>query len=240
MNDTENKMTSTAEVIYLAEYLSEKRTKSAKTEQAQVQGQWEDNWGDSPGQEALLARDARDHAIRVAAIALYGEPRYDEPLSETWRRTLDRLKLTELPELDLTRALEPYVFDVLPTPDEAARLTQVFKDAPEWLLDFCALIIDQRWVGFELPDATNLPNVQRNGEYQGFYAWPELPPDTPAGGGPFEYLAFTNADILDLRQLHRKGDKNWNDKDRCRYQEIIDTVRCDLVLFDKNQPVRTG
>jgi hypothetical protein len=114
------------------------------------------------------------HAIAVAAIVISGEPKIDEPLMRAWERTLahhridaaedsaldaedSRLTLDEHElrltphELRAAAKMYPAIVDD-PHAPESARFTEIFRDAPVWLLQFTHIRLDAGVLEFDLPD----------------------------------------------------------------------------------------
>lgn len=99
------------------------------------------------------------HAIAVAAIAIYGRPRIDEPLVRAWARTLRRHQITSRNEYGRVYEFEPgreheygtgFEFEyerelkaaghelrpiIFKGANETERLTEIFSTAPIWLLE---------------------------------------------------------------------------------------------------------
>ncbi len=143
-------------------------------------------------------RYARRHAIEVAIVALYGEPKIDELLSIAQSRIAvmlakefgtpaDELSLRDWPEalqaISKTSYYSPLKFETLPGGNDNLKFERIFSEAPGWLLKFTGVEWDAKLLGFELRDLVGTPElgylarVQRN-------IWPLLPPDTIDYGGP--------------------------------------------------------
>jgi hypothetical protein len=143
-------------------------------------------------------RYARSHAIAVAVLALYGEPKIDEPLSIAQARIGEMLAKEfaapafELSIRDWPEALQPIFrashysplkFETLPGVNDNLKFERIFSEAPAWLLKFTAVEWDAKILGLKIPDLVGTPElgclarVQRN-------CWPLLPLDTIDYGGP--------------------------------------------------------
>jgi hypothetical protein len=137
-----------------------------------------------------LRRDARYHAISVAAIALSGQPRIDEPLHDAWARTLQHhgISVKEPWSWDdqvvAARQLSSIIMDGA---DESAQFTQIFKSAPVWLLQFTGTAVDARFLKFQLPDLSSDFNWGSTG-YADAVRWPRLPLGRMADGKPIPTL----------------------------------------------------
>src|SRR5262245_5953767 len=89
--------------------------------------------------ERWLHLQARDHAVKVAALIVHGEPGMHEPLEAAWARTLNRLRATNIPDCQLGDFLRAAVIDHLDGSDEVDKLSRIFESAPAWLLYFCTV-----------------------------------------------------------------------------------------------------
>lgn len=151
-----------------------------------------------------LRRQARLHAIAVAAIVLSGKPKIVEPLSRAWTRTLQHYRIETRPldshfrplrkEIPLERqvaaaeSLAPIILPVtLREAQESARFTKIFETAPSWLLNFTSMPFDAGLLKFGLPDQSwwPAPGIKwgRTG-YDESRQWPLLPAGTMTDGDP--------------------------------------------------------
>ncbi len=151
---------------------------------------------DEPG---ALVGSARIHAIQVAAVALYGEPKIEEPLRLAQSRMEDKLTEKFAPVVDellrrqgkevwgpTFKALfhyAPFMFNNLPGGNDNLKFEQIFSEAPAWLLKFTAVEWDAKLLGFELRDLTGTPELGR-GARRDRNNWPILPARTIDDGGP--------------------------------------------------------
>jgi hypothetical protein len=127
---------------------------------------------------------AWDHAVAVAAIVLSGQPKIDEPLQRAWRRTLRSYEITlKDPDSwhDQVIAARQLVHLIMDKANESAQFTQIFRDAPVWLLQFTGTAMDARLLKFELPDLSRR-FIWRSAGYQDARRWPALPLGRMADG----------------------------------------------------------
>ena len=149
-------------------------------------------------QANALAFWASIHAMRVAAVVLYGEPKIEERLSparsrmeekldkefaaaaeESWIRTFGNKGDSTLRPL-----LYPMLmFDALHGADNNLKFKRIFSKAPVWLLKFTGIEWDAKLLGFKLRKLVGAPALgwearrDRN-------RWPFLPEGTIDAGGP--------------------------------------------------------
>ena len=154
---------------------------------------------------------ARLHAACVAAITLVGEPKVDEPLSDAWRRTLVHYRIREcqteewarIHQLDEAptkawahalandrqlrrhplKAAEEIYPTLIDERDEPAIFTEIFANAPIWLLKFTFSELDARYLKFDLPDLSAAPKWGSAG-LKDARRWPCLPQGTMTAGHP--------------------------------------------------------
>ena len=141
--------------------------------------------------------EARLHATAVAAIVIAGEPKIDEPLLHAWMRGLRNLDIRpvneygrefrqlgehEFPEelwdyrahWELRAAYDTFYPRLMGGENEAQKFTEVFRNAPIWLLEFTWMRWDARYLEFQLP---RLADKQTWGEdgFEDSLKWPLLP-----------------------------------------------------------------
>ena len=142
--------------------------------------------------KTLLDRWARIHAIEVAAVVLYGEPKIAEPLSVAYLRMQEKLDKQFAAAADewwlrhsgekadpLMRGIlcQLLMFDALPGADDNLKFERIFSNAPVWLLNFAGIEWDAKLLGFKLPKLVGAPalgveaRLDRN-------RWPFLPEGT--------------------------------------------------------------
>ena len=143
-------------------------------------------------------RFAHLHAIQVAAVALYGEPKMEEPLEIARFRMEQKLhkefaaaaeeywirERGEKPDLLVTEYLcQLLMFNSLPGANDNLKFERIFSKAPVWLLKFTGVEWDAKLLGFKLPKLIGAPalgskaRLERN-------QWPILPKGTIDAGGP--------------------------------------------------------
>jgi hypothetical protein len=157
----------------------------------------------------ILHIQIRDHATAVAAIAIFGEPRVDEPLLDAWVRTLECLEvkvsasMRDGSSLDQAKKIYPCIVSdptytdpnwntKIPHEPEAEKFTEIFRTAPVWLLQFTSVWRDARFFKIDLPDISAEPTWGAQG-IEDLKRWPLLPLGTMAAGDltcidPEEYL----------------------------------------------------
>jgi hypothetical protein len=151
-------------------------------------------------------RHACTHAVEVAAVALYGEPKIEEPLSIAQSRMQEKLDKEfaaaaeewwvhaededgeDDDEEELTpimaRILYPYLmFDKLPGGNYNLKFERIFSEAPAWLLKFTAVEWDAKLLGFKLRKLVGTPELGREARCDRD-SWPFLPNGTIDAGGP--------------------------------------------------------
>ena len=144
-------------------------------------------------------RRADRHAILVAAVALYGEPKIEEPLGIAWSRVEEKLtkKFAAAAKESWIRELEeelhpmfrarflyvPLMFDKLPGGNNNLKFERIFSEAPAWLLKFTAVEWDAKLLGFKLRKLVGTPELGRDARLER-NNWPSLPEGTIDAGGP--------------------------------------------------------
>jgi hypothetical protein len=142
---------------------------------------------------------ARIHAVRVAAVALYGEPKIDEPLRIAWSRVTEKVhkefaaaaeewwirERGEIPNLHIRASLcSSLMFCNLPGGgNDNSKFERIFSEAPAWLLKFTAIEWDAKLLGFKLRELVGAPELGRQARLDRNY-WPCLPSETIDAGGP--------------------------------------------------------
>ena len=148
----------------------------------------------------ILNTQIRDHATAVAALAIWGEPRVDEPLIDAWVRTLECLEvrvsasmrdgssLDEVKKIYSCIVNDPTYREVnwnheIPHEPEVKDFAEVFRTAPVWLLQFTSVWRDARFFKIDLPDISAEPTWGAQG-IEDSKRWPLLPLGTMAAGDP--------------------------------------------------------
>ena len=130
---------------------------------------------------------SRYHAIAVAAIFLSGSPSVNEPLSKAWGRALQRYNLSVFfvpgSLKDQVMAAQRLFPTIMEGKSEIARLTEIFRTVPDWLMTFTNLTFDRSFLKFDLPQAKQVPNWGTIG-YEQSRRWPWLPSGTMTDGDP--------------------------------------------------------
>jgi hypothetical protein len=184
-----------------------------------------------------LRQAVRDHATMVVTLALHGNPRIDEPLRFAWDRALKSLGLNDCPRQQIPERLRALVVADLPGNTENAKFANVFRSAPQWLLDFCFCVFDAHVLGFDLPSSSERVPEPGRKAIDDICKWPGLPTGTLEAGGPIPesdlsplddlsnpFHALNVDELIDLDLLIEKGEKNWSRQDRRRHKEIMAKV----------------
>jgi len=146
-------------------------------------------------------RHACTHAMAVAAVALHGQPKIDEPLRIAQSRMVENLEkefvavMEELLTREFGRKLDccfrPYfhslyprlMFDSLPKDSRSFELKRIISEAPAWLLKFTGVEWDAKLLGFKLRKLVGTPELGRDARLDR-NRWPSLPMGTIDAGGP--------------------------------------------------------
>jgi hypothetical protein len=151
-----------------------------------------------PDEENAPGRLARFHAVEVAAVVLYGEPKIAEPLSVAQLRMqekLDRQFAVAADEYWIRqrgekadpiirgRLCQNLMFDALPGADVNLKFERIFSKAPVWLLNFTGIEWDAKLLGFKLPKLVGAPALGEEARLDRNH-WPFLPQGTIDRGGP--------------------------------------------------------
>jgi len=149
-------------------------------------------------EENAPARWAHFHAMGVAAVVLYGEPKMAEPLSEARSRMQEKLdeqfaaaadeywirKNGEKTHPDTRRFFcHVFMFEALPGADDNLKFERIFSKAPVWLLHFTGVEWDAKLLGFKLPKLVGAPALGQEARLDR-NRWPQLPKGTIDAGGP--------------------------------------------------------
>ena len=141
---------------------------------------------------------ARLHAIQVAAVALYGEPKMEEPLSVAQSRMQKKLDkefgaaakeywIRERGEngfpSEVDYLCQLLMFNSLPGANDNLKFEQIFSKAPVWLLKFTGVEWDAKLLGFKLRKLVGAPELG-SGARRDRNRWPSLPQGTIDAGGP--------------------------------------------------------
>jgi hypothetical protein len=199
----------------------------------------------------VMREQVRLHATAVAAIAISGEPKIDEPLVRAWERTLahhqidaaegsaldvedSRLTLHEFHsrltphEFRAAEKMYPAIVDD-PRAPESARFTEIFRDAPVWLLQFTKMRLDALVLEFDLPDmsAELIWGVEGVNDAK---RWPRLPLGTMAAGDPVcvapkEFGGDVSPEELRFcQEMKKRPEEEWSRLERRRMQALIERL----------------
>jgi hypothetical protein len=178
------------------------------------------------------------HATAVAAIAIYGHPKIDEPLLRAWARTLRRHRITIRNEYgreyqyehghehehreryeyekelkDAARELYPIIMEGA-NPTE--KFTEIFRTAPVWLLEFTWMRWDASLLNFDLP-AMSDKQVWGEQGLADMLRWPLLPLGMMTDGDPIpDALENGVAPEHDERSRQLRRIHNFIDRRRLR------------------------
>jgi len=149
-------------------------------------------------EENAPGRWAHWHAVEVAAVVLYGEPKIAEPLREANSRMREKLVKQFAAAADecwlrqtgekadpLIRGVlcQKLMFDALPGADDNLKFERIFSKAPVWLLHFTGIEWDAKLLGFKLPKLVGAPALGEEARLDR-NQWPFLPEETIDRGGP--------------------------------------------------------
>ena len=141
---------------------------------------------------------ARFHALEVAAVVLYGEPKIAEPLSVAHLRMQEKLDKQFAAAADeywirergekadpIRRGIfcQKLMFDALPGAGVKLKFERIFSKAPVWLLHFTGIEWDAKLLGFKLPKLVGAPALGEEARLDR-NRWPQLPKGTIDAGGP--------------------------------------------------------
>ena len=159
----------------------------------------EDEWIET---QAYWRSQARFHAAAVAAIVLQGEPRIDEPLERAWLRALERygIHVSDPTSTNSPAKVGPQLLAKLLKygADELDTFSEIFRDAPAWLLMFTSVRIDAKLLNFELPDLSDSVEMGRDGLKEA-KLWPLLPTRIMTAGEP------VNRPLFEMSKAQKDG-----------------------------------
>jgi hypothetical protein len=179
--------------------------------------------------QAYWRPQARFHAAAVAAIVLQGEPKIDEPLERAWLRALERygIHVSDPTSKNSPANVGPQLLAKLlkPGADESDTFSEIFRDAPAWLLSFTFVRMDAKLLNFELPDVSD--SVES-------YLWPLLPTRIITAGEPVSRPLFERSkaqkdglgrlsddDLIFLLEMRKKPEDEWSLTQRRRYSQLV-------------------
>jgi hypothetical protein len=135
-----------------------------------------------------VEQKAKIHAVNFAAVVLYGDPKYDEPLSKAWSQCVQSDIWRHLPQPAILPPPPPfdrfiathlaaYLYEKwVPTLDGAndkEKFDPVFATAPPWLIWFTQADWTAQLLQFELPDLSEIKKYAR--PIKLLQIWPCLP-----------------------------------------------------------------
>jgi len=140
---------------------------------------------------------AHFHAIEVAAVALYGDPKMEEPLRIARFRMEKKLKeefATAAKDwirerggdgnpLMVDYLCQQLMFNSLPGANDNLKFERIFSKAPVWLLKFTGVEWDAKLLGFKLRKLVGAPELGSEARLER-NQWPFLPKGIIDAGGP--------------------------------------------------------
>ena len=131
---------------------------------------------------------AQRHATAVAAIALAGEPKIDEPLNRAWARSLRHYEIALDPttKSEQIRAAQLLFPIIVGEQASSSRFAEIFSTAPAWLLQFTRTVSDAWIIRFRLPEMKPHPNWGTAG-FADAERWPLLPNGVLTAGEPIPH-----------------------------------------------------
>jgi hypothetical protein len=186
--------------------------------------------------KARIRDSAISHAIGLGALILYGNPKEDEPLSDSWQRCIERF-----PALQPWKASkscmsgEGYAREVakivgdkvkaeLPGATNKEKFPNLFSSAPPWLIWFTFADLTGAILNLPLPDLSSVANFRRSNVFK---MWPALP------DGKFEFRIrnddlgaerFSEQDAAFLVDMHEVPEEKMTRLDRKRYHSLFDKL----------------
>lgn len=184
--------------------------------------------------KAYWRPQARFHAAAVAAIVLHGEPKIDEPLERAWLRALERygIHVSDPTSTNSPANVGPQLLAKLLKfgSDESDRFSDIFRDAPAWLLSFTSVRFDAKLLNFELPDVSD--SVLKEAKL-----WPRLPTGITTAGEPLNRSSFkipkkqkgglalaSDDDIIFLLEIRKKPEDEWSLTEQRRHSQLIERI----------------
>jgi hypothetical protein len=165
--------------------------------------------------------NAQHHAIAVAAIALSGQPKIDEPLIKAWERALQHYGIEFNARggmNDQVRAAKQLRPIIMEGKESSARFTEIFAAAPVWLLQFTGIVTDARWLKFQVPDMPSTLSWGSDG-FEDVRQWPLLPSGTMTAGAPIPKIDWRQVWLANFCVVKGEGDPIQAFKDRDSFEE---------------------
>ena len=177
---------------------------------------------------------ANDHAIRLGALVLRGEPKLDEDLESAWVRCLTNFDVISAVEegkqigFDDIFYLQKLVLRELSGETKLQKFQHLFDIAPAWLLKFTRAILTASILGIKCRDLSGPPHEGHIGFREGF-KWPALPNGTLQAGhlGP-RVKTLTSEEFMELLALLEKPKEEWSRHDRRRWRELNRRIDVEL------------
>jgi hypothetical protein len=114
--------------------------------------------------------------------------------------------------------------------DESDRFSDIFRDAPAWLLSFTSVRFDAKLLNFELPDVSD--SVLKEAKL-----WPRLPTGITTAGEPLNRSSFkipkkqkgglalaSDDDIIFLLEIRKKPEDEWSLTEQRRHSQLIERI----------------
>jgi hypothetical protein len=196
-----------------------------------------------PSEETLkIVRPVtRWHATAVAAIIISGKPKNGEPLVRAWQRTLACHRI-DVENCDQHKAAEKMYPAIVEDPDyarlghwwdsfivhatESARFTEIFSNAPGWLLEFTRIRLDAHALKFKLPETSGELVWGVDGVMDS-KRWPLLPRGTMGAGGPLPKAPesdLTPEEQRFYREMKARPCEEWSRSERRLMSDLIKRV----------------
>jgi hypothetical protein len=109
---------------------------------------------------------------------------------------------------------------------ESARFTEIFRNAPGWLLRFTRMELDAFGLKFKLPKISDEPVWGVDG-VKDSKRWPLLPLGTMGAGGPLPKAPESDLSPDEqrfYREMRARPREEWSRSERCKMSELIKRV----------------
>lgn len=190
-----------------------------------------------------LPTHARRHATAVAAILLAGEPKVDEPLIRAWISALQHYGISVKDPTEKSEQISAaqHLFPLIVGQEtSSAKFTEIFKSAPDWLLQFTRTTLDAWPLNFRLPH-TEVKLKWGSVGFEDAERYPYLPLGVMTAGDPIPSLDERQIKI-GLCSIGPTGRVVFNIEDLYAGEErlsqeitIVDDLSFALDLFEKEE-----